>query len=236
MTAIGHTVVVGGSSGIGLATARMLAESGNEVTIAGRSAERLERVRQELGLRTAAVDARDRAAVADFVGSTPPFRHLVISVAAGAALGPFGEITEPAFRDTFDGKFWPYANLLSVAAKTMRPPGSICMVTGASAISAAPGAATLSAVNGALEGMVKTLAVELAPLRVNAVSPGLTDTEAWARIPRPIREQMYQQAAETTPAGRIGKPHDVASAIFSILQSEFITGVVLPCDGGKRLT
>jgi NAD(P)-dependent dehydrogenase (short-subunit alcohol dehydrogenase family) len=84
--------------------------------------------------------------------------------------------------------------------------------------------------------MVKTLAVELAPRRVNAVSPGLTDTAAWQRVPAEIREDMYAKAAAETPAGRVGQPEDVAGAVVSCLANGFITGVVLPCDGGKRLT
>ena len=84
--------------------------------------------------------------------------------------------------------------------------------------------------------MVKTLAVELAPRRVNAVSPGLTDTAAWARVPAEIRSQMYAQAAAATPVGRVGLAEDVAAAILSCVANGFITGVVLPCDGGKRLT
>ena len=84
--------------------------------------------------------------------------------------------------------------------------------------------------------MVKTLAVELAPVRVNAVSPGLTDTPAWSRVPAEIRADMYAKAAADTPAGRVGQAEDVAQAIASCVVNSFITGVVLPCDGGKRLT
>ena len=120
-------------------------------------------------------------------------------------------------------------------AKVISKRGSLTLVTGASAIAASPGAAALGAVNGALEGLIKTLAVELAPCRVNAVSPGLTDTEAWSRIPDNIREKMYADSAATTPAGRIGQPEDVASAVAACVLNGFLTGLVIPCDGGKRL-
>ena len=161
---------------------------------------------------------------------------MIVSLAGGAALGPFTGVGEAEFRATFDGKFWAYINVMREAAPRLMTNGSMTLVTGASAIAATPGAATLAAVNGALEGMVKTLAVELAPLRVNAVSPGLTDTAAWQRIPSDIRERMYAKAAAETPAGRVGHADDVAQAIVAVVGNQFLTGLVLPCDGGKRLT
>lgn len=231
-------VVIGGSSGIGLATAARLVQLGTSVTIVGRSPERLREASKQLpgAVTTATLDCTDAAAVAAFFTAIGSIDHVIVSLAGGAALGPFTAVMEPEFRSTFDGKFWPYVNVLREAAPRLNTSGSITLVTGASAIAATPGAASLAAVNGALEGMIKTLAVELAPLRVNAVSPGLTDTAAWHRIPDDIREQMYAKAAAETPAGRVGQADDVAQAIVAVLSNPFLTGVVLPCDGGKRLT
>lgn len=233
-----RVVVIGGSSGIGLAAAQRLAQLGAAVTIAGRSPDKLAAAAKALPSRvtSATLDCIDAAAVAHFFASAGPIDHVVVSLAGGAALGPFTAVTEPAFRSTFDGKFWPYVNVMQAAAPLLSAGGSLTLVTGASAIAATPGAASLAAVNGALEGMIKTLAVELAPLRVNAVSPGLTDTAAWQRIPDDIREQMYAKAAAETPAGRVGQADDVAQAIVAVVSNSFLTGLVLPCDGGKRLT
>jgi NAD(P)-dependent dehydrogenase (short-subunit alcohol dehydrogenase family) len=231
-------VVIGGSSGIGLATAGRLIELGATVTIAGRSLERLQAASKHLlgPVTTATLDCTDAAAVAAFFAATGSIDHVIVSLAGGAALGPFTGVAEPEFRSTFDGKFWPYVNVMREAAPRLNTGGSMTLVTGASAIAATPGAASLAAVNGALEGMIKTLAVELAPLRVNAVSPGLTDTAAWHRIPDDIREKMYAKAAAETPAGRVGQADDVAQAIVAVVSNPFLTGLVLPCDGGKRLT
>ena len=231
-------VVCGGSSGIGLAAARLCSALGAEVTIASRSRERLEDARQAIGgkIRTAELDCADAPRVADFFNAFESVDHLIVSLAGNASTGPFQEISEEAFRDTFDGKFWPYVNVVREAVPRLSAEASVTLVIGASAISAVPGAAVLSAVNGALEGMMKTLAVELAPRRINAVSPGLTDTEAWQRIPDEIREQMYAQAAAQTPVGRIGQADDVAQAVAACVLNGFLTGLVLPCDGGKRLT
>lgn len=230
-------VVVGGSSGIGFAAAQALVSRGADVTIIGRSKERLAKARETLGSRveTVDLDCGDEPATAEFFTGLEALDHVVISLAGGAALGPFTDISVTGVRETFEGKFWPYLIAMHHAAKKLSEHGTMTLVTGASAIAAVPGAATLGAVNGALEGMVKTLAVELAPRRVNAVSPGLTDTDAWSRIPDAIREDMYAKSAADTPVGRIGQPEDVAGAVLSCITNGFLTGLVLPCDGGKRL-
>ena len=188
-------VVVGGSSGIGLATAQALHAQGAAVTIVGRSKERLAHAHAVLGaaVEIADLDCTDEPATAAFFEGLPALDHLVISLAGGAALGPFTEVSVQGVRETFEGKFWPYLIAMHHGAKRLSDHGTITLVTGASAIAAVPTTASLGAVNGALEGMVKTLAVELAPRRVNAVSPGLTDTAAWSRIPENIRAGMYAQ-------------------------------------------
>lgn len=230
-------VVVGGSSGIGLATAQALVAQGASVTIVGRSKERLAKAHDVLGpeVQTVDLDCVDEPATASFFEGLDQLDHLVITLAGGAALGPFTDVSVTGVRETFEGKFWPYLIAMHHGAKKLSTQGTMTLVTGASAIAAVPGAATLGAVNGALEGMVKTLAVELAPRRVNAVSPGLTDTDAWSRIPDNIREDMYATSAADTPVGRIGQPEDVAGAVLSCITNGFLTGLVLPCDGGKRL-
>ncbi len=232
-----NIVVCGGSSGIGFATASHLRDLGADISLAARTPEKLEAAANKLGgeVPIAAVDFASADASRDYFRKLEPLDHVVISLAGNAAMGPFSDLDVAGYRDTFEGKFWPYVNAMHEAANVLEPDGSVTIVTGASALAATPGASSLSAVNGALEGMIKTLAVELAPRRINAASPGLTDTEAWLRIPDDIRAQMYAAAAEKTPMGRIGQAEDVARLVGAFITNDFLTGLVVPCDGGNRL-
>ena len=119
---------------------------------------------------------------------------------------------------------------------TLDPRGSITLVSAGSAQSALPGTAGLAAVNGAIEAAVPPLARELAPRRINAVSPGVIENEWWSEVPEEERGALFADFAEQTPVGRNGNSEDVAQAIGALIENEYITGVVLPCDGGLRLT
>jgi NAD(P)-dependent dehydrogenase (short-subunit alcohol dehydrogenase family) len=113
--------------------------------------------------------------------------------------------------------------------------GSITLVTGAAARAALPGTSGLAAVNGALEAMARVLAVELAPRRVNTVSPGMTATEAYAGLPDEARKGMFAATAAKLPVGRIGAPEDIAQAILLAAANPFVTGATLDVDGGAHL-
>jgi NAD(P)-dependent dehydrogenase (short-subunit alcohol dehydrogenase family) len=229
-------VVFGGSSGIGAATVRLFADRGAAVVAVARDADRLaQRLAGLAGVTREPLDARDAAALARFAGSVGPFDHLVLSIAGGAALGPFAQLSTDALLGSLAGKALPYVEATRLLAPQLRPGGSVTWVTGLAAQRAVPGAASLAAINGLLEGMLPTLAVELAPIRINAVSPGHTDTEAWARLPPGLGERLGAEAAAATPLGRVAQPADVADAIYAVAMSPFLTGVVIPCDGGKRL-
>jgi NAD(P)-dependent dehydrogenase (short-subunit alcohol dehydrogenase family) len=109
------------------------------------------------------------------------------------------------------------------------------MVSAASARAAVPGTAALAAVNGAIERVVSPLAAELAPVRVNAVSPGLIDTPWWASFPTAVRDEQFEAAADSVPAGRVGTAADVAAAIAYLIDADFVTSTVLPVDGGYTI-
>ncbi len=130
----------------------------------------------------------------------------------------------------------PHLQAVALAVPTLAEHGSITLVTAGSAQSALPGTAGLAAVNGALEAAVAPLAFELAPRRVNAVSPGVIETGWWDEMPDKARDETLSTFAQRALVRRTGRPQDVALAIVALVQNTFITGVVLPCDGGLRLT
>ncbi|GAB2725453.1 SDR family oxidoreductase [Kitasatospora kifunensis] len=232
-----RVVVMGGSSGIGEATAAAFAADGAQVVITGRDQVRLDEAVARIGGATTAyrVDAADRAGLDAFFAETGTVDHLVVAVSGAAGGGPFAQLDLGELAAGFDGKFWPQVRVLQAALPHLRKDGSVTLITAASARAAFPGTAGLAAINGALEAMVPPLAVELAPLRVNAVSPGVVDTPWWDRVPAERRQELFEGLVATTPVGRVGRPEDLAQAIQMLAANTFVTGVVLDCTGGANL-
>ena len=234
-----RVVIIGASAGIGEAAAMALAAKGAEVTITGRSKERLDQAAQRIGrpVHIAELDATSREALDAFFAATGTIDHLVLCASPGAVgVGPIATLDEAALRQAFDGKFFAHVKAIQAALPHLRQDGSVTLVTAASARAAFAGTAGLAAVNGALETIVAPLAVELAPLRVNAVSPGVIDTHWWGAMPEDQRRAYFDAAAAATPARRVGKPEDVAEAIAYLADAGFVTGTVLECTGGSNLT
>ena len=236
MTEQERVIVMGGSSGIGEAAARMFIARGMDVVIAGRDRTKLEQALGRIGGGTVqVVDATGPEDVARCFMAVGPFNHLVLSLSGGGGGGPFAQLDLVQLRHGFDAKFSAYVSTLQAALSTLRPDGSVTLVTAGSARSAIPGTAGLAAINGALEAMIRPLAVELAPLRINAVSPGIINTPWWNAMPTDRREAIFAQAVATLPVGRLGTPDDVAEAIVFVATNGFMTGTVIECDGGGRI-
>lgn len=230
-------VIMGGTSGIGLATAKAAASAGAVVVITGRDPEKLRRAISELPgtAEGAPVDATSPDALNDFYRNLGPFDHLVLAVSGKVGGGPFKSLGVSVLRQAFEAKFFAYFVAVQAGLQTLRKDGSIVLVTASSARTSYPGTAGLAAVNGALEAMVPTLALELKPTRVNAVSPGVIETSWWDAWPKEQREAAFAQVAASTPVGRIGQPEDIAQAILLLLENSFMTGTVIECDGGIRI-
>lgn len=230
-------VVLGGSSGIGLATVQRLAHSGAEIIAVGRNAARIEQAIAGLGERVSgvALDCGDRAALDQFFSRLGALDHLVLTLSGGEGAGNFAELDLGALRRGFEAKFWPQVNAAQSSLSALRRGGSMTFLSAISARIANPGTAGLAAINAALESMVGPLARELAPIRVNAVSPGVIDTAWWDRMPAGAKQAIFRQQAETLPVGRVGQPQDVAAIIVSLMENPFITGTVIECDGGLHL-
>jgi NAD(P)-dependent dehydrogenase (short-subunit alcohol dehydrogenase family) len=232
-----RVVVVGGSTGIGLATAMAFADAGAVVTVASRSADKLAAARERSGgrLRTAVVDGSDEAQVKAFLASVAPIDHLVLSANAGGTIGPFAQLDLGAMRSYFDNKLWVYLNVLRHVA-AVPPRESVTLINGAASRMAAPAMAALAVVNGGLDALVRPLALELAPARVNAIAPGVIDTPYWAKMSEADRAKLYEQAAAAVPVKRVGRDEDIADAVLFLATNSYVTGVVLDVDGGRRLT
>jgi NAD(P)-dependent dehydrogenase (short-subunit alcohol dehydrogenase family) len=230
-----HVVVFGGSSGIGLGVAAACLARGATVTIVSRGAERLEAAAAALGggerLDTAAADVGDEAAVRDVLARRPA-DHVVVSTVEGA-YAPVREMNLAAVRRTVESKLF---GALHVAKHARLPPhGSLTLVSGIAADRPSIGNAAVCAVNGALHALVRSLALELAPARANALSPGWVDTPAWDRLGIAEKDRRLAERGRTLPAGRIGRAEDLAHAAVFLIENGFTTGEVLHVDGGHRV-
>lgn len=230
-------IIFGGSSGIGEATAMRLAKSGLRVIIVGRDQKRLEAARSRIAVSVdiASVDATDRAAVTDFFTQVGGFKHLVLSFSGGKGAGLFKGLNIDDVRSGMEKKFFAQCTVAQSALGNLQEGGSITFVSAGSARIALPGTAGLAAINGAIEAMVPTLAKELAPMRVNAVSPGVIDTPWWNAMPKEVKENIFKQTADHLSVRRVGRPDDVAQAIAFLVENTFITGAILGVDGGAHL-
>ncbi|MFG6196482.1 SDR family oxidoreductase [Nonomuraea sp. JJY05] len=232
-----RVVIVGGTSGIGLAAAARLAAGGAEVVVTGRSEERLRSALKQLGdqARGEAVDARDTGAMRALFEGLGTVDHLVVTLTGRGGAGPLSSLTGEGLTEAVRNKLVPHLLTAQAALGVLNPEGSITFVTAASAGAALPGIATLAAVNGAIEAAVPGLAVELAPIRVNAVSPGVIDTDWWSEIGDEARAAFMESAATSLPVRRVGRPEDVAATIEYVVRNAYTTGIVLTVDGGARL-
>jgi NAD(P)-dependent dehydrogenase (short-subunit alcohol dehydrogenase family) len=232
-----HIVIVGGSSGIGLATARHFLDADHRVTITGRSAQRLSEAQSVLGGRaaTTVMDAADPLSVQTAFAAIGRFDHLVLALGSRKGAGPFASVSMDDVRASFDEKVFPHFATAQAALPFLAGNGSVTFVAAVSAHAAMPGTAGIGAANAAVTALVPILAAELKPLRVNAVSPGVIDTPWWNFLTDEQKAPLFAGYAEKTPVGRIGTPDDIAAAIAFLIASPFTTGEVIVCDGGLRL-
>jgi NAD(P)-dependent dehydrogenase (short-subunit alcohol dehydrogenase family) len=227
-------VVVGGSSGIGEATARRLASEKVDVVIGGRDKARLEAALARLpGVRGLTMDGTNAEEARRFFEEVGPFDHLVLALSGGKGAGPLATLSLDDLRSGFEAKVFAQLNTLKAALPFVRR--SVTFVSAVTARAAYRGTSGLAAINGAIEALISPLAAELAPLRVNAVSPGVIDTPWWDAMPKEAKDGYFASAAASLPVRRVGSPDDVASAIVMLARNGFVTGSVLEVAGGGHL-
>lgn len=234
-----RVVVIGGTSGIGFAVADAALADGASVIVGSSSAEKIEGATRKLpGAHAHVIDVKDEASVATFFERVGAFDHLVFTA------GDWDQFFRPASiddldlaraRDLFAVRFWGALAAVKHAHKHIRDGGSITLTDGTVARRPRKGAPVSTAMAGAVEHLVRALAVELAPLRVNCVCPGGIRTDIWNTIPAEQREARFAKMTERHPIKRIGEPDEAAAAYLYLMRGTFTTGQVLVVDGGQTL-
>jgi len=224
--------VVGGSSGIGLGVARAARAAGAEVFVCSRDPSRAGASLD--GLRALAIDVTDDASVDRVFGQLGSVDHLVCTAASGFPAGLF-RVPADDVRALMESKFWGQYRCARAAAPILARDGSITFTSGIRSRRPARGTEAFTAVNMAVEGMGRALAVELAPVRVNVVSPGTVETPVFDFMPAEVRTKRLAGAAGQTTVGRVGQPAELAEIFLMCMTNGFLTGGVIDVDGGAML-
>ncbi len=232
-----NVLVIGGSSGIGLAIARRAHAAGASIAIASRSSERLEAARGVIGPDTAVynLDVSNADQVDETFESLGELDHVVSSIPSHSPVGALESLDLSAARTAFDLKLFGNVNVARAAARSVVAGGSITMIAAISSRIGSPGMSLLGAGNAAVESLGRNLASELAPIRVNVISPGIVDTDYWAHLEPEQREAMLRDAASKLPTGRVATADDIATIATALMTSRNITGAVVDVDGGMLL-
>src|SRR5262245_21996991 len=232
----GQTVVViGGSSGIGLETARRARSEGAHVILTARNPDRLHHIGRELGASTAAFDATDFERLARFFDELPtPIDHMLVT-GPGPYYAPLAEFDVEAARRDIDAHLLLPLQVARNAASKVRPGGTLLFMGGTGGRRTAAGLALISALTAALPAMTKNLALELAPIRVNLIAAGFVDTPLSAAILRDQLETRREQLRTTLPIRRVVGPADIAALAVHLMTNTAVTGATFDIDGGQQL-
>lgn len=232
-------VIIGGSYGIGRATAEQAVDAGARVAIAARGVDRLQEAAAALEARGhqpvpwCAFTIEDRAAVADFLADCAPFDHLVLP---GSTVRPvlYDDLTEEEARAAFESKFWGPFWAAFDARPHLRRGGSIVFYSGVAAERPVKGYVMGASINGAINAVTRSLALEFAPLgvRVNTIAPGMTDTPLQDILHGHDKQERYEHFSTRLPVGRIGTADELGMGAIFLMANGFVTGQVLGIDGG----
>ncbi|MFK7964002.1 MAG: SDR family oxidoreductase [Burkholderiaceae bacterium] len=226
-------VVFGGTSGIGLAAVRQLAAQGAQVVAVGRD---ISKVKESIaGVTLATCDVLDRDGLTRLFEEHAPFDILVSAATGGGrALGPFLEMDLDGYKASFD-KLWGYSNVVRLGAHHLTTNGTIVLVSGSPARKCKPGQVALSSVGGAVEALVRAIAPEIAPRRINVVSPGTIDTPM-VPLQGDERTALYEKMVADNVIKRAGTADEAAQGILFVIQNDFVTGTTVDVDGGWLLS
>ena len=232
-----RVVILGGSSGIGLAVAEQAAAQGAQLVIAASNAERVQKAVESVGgnAQGETLDLSDERAVEALFAKLGAFDHLVFTAGDSLHVQDLATTDLKQARRAFELRYWAALAAVKYGSKNIRKGGSIVLTTGIAGQRPSKGWVVAASVCGTVEALTRALALELAPIRVNAVSPGVVRTNLWQNMPAAEREQLFESVGNSLPVGRVGEPHDIAQAYLFLMQEGFGTGQSLVVDGGTSL-
>jgi NAD(P)-dependent dehydrogenase (short-subunit alcohol dehydrogenase family) len=236
-----HVVILGGTSGIGLAVACAALHEGASVSVASSRRDSVEKARADLvspfstNIMARAVDVTSEDALKEFFENIGSFDHLVFTAGEDLPLGKLVEKDLIAARARFEVRYWGALAAAKHGVHRIREGGSMVFTSGFSSTRPRPGWTAQASIQSAIEGLTRALAVELAPIRVNAVSPGLARTPRWNSKTEFERRELYSNWEERLPVGRVGVAAEIATAYLYLMENSYATGTVILADGGGAL-
>ena len=232
-----RVVILGGSSGIGLAVAEQASLQGADVVIVSSNPDRVQKAVQSVGGKAQgqAADLSDESAVAALFTNLGPIDHLVYTAADSLQLHELAGTDLTQARSIFELRYWSALAAVKYASPHIRKGGSVVLTTGIAGRRPQKGWVVVASVAGSIEALTRALAVELAPIRVNAVSPGVVRTNLWQNMDAAEREKLFESVGKSLPVGRVGEADEVAQTYLFLMQEGFSTGQTVIVDGGTVL-
>jgi NAD(P)-dependent dehydrogenase (short-subunit alcohol dehydrogenase family) len=230
-------IVLGGTSGLGFAAAQFAAAEGAVVTIVSSNQSRIDQALKDLpkGSTGYATDLSKEINIKTFFDTTGNFDHLIYTAAENLTLNTVNEMDLEQARRFFTLRYWGALAAVKYGAPNINHGGSISLTSGIASTRPGKGWALASSICGAMEGLVRALAIELAPIRVNSVVPGVVKTNLWNSMSIVDRENLYASVGNSLPIRRVGEAEDIAQAFVYLMKQQFGTGQNIVVDGGAVL-